>query len=130
MALDEKVVSLIKEKSFGHIAFVDEDGFPHVTPVWVDTDGVHVLVNTAVGRKKQKLAKFGKPVSIEISNPSNPYRYVLIKGIVARQSFENAEKHIDYLAKKYTGADRYTKSSENEKRVLIYIRPVKITGNF
>ncbi|MFP3214595.1 MAG: pyridoxamine 5'-phosphate oxidase family protein [Nitrososphaeria archaeon] len=99
MVLHEKVVSLIKEKSFGHIAFIDNDGFPHVTPVWVDTDGEHVIVNTAVGRKKQRLAEEGKPVSIEISNPSNPYRYALIKGKILKQTFDGAEEHINQMAK-------------------------------
>ncbi|MFP3166390.1 MAG: pyridoxamine 5'-phosphate oxidase family protein [Nitrososphaeria archaeon] len=130
MVLHEKVVSLIKEKSFGHIAFIDNDGFPHVTPVWVDTDGEHVIVNTAMGRKKQRLAEEGKPVSIEISNPSNPYRYALIKGKILKQTFDGAEEHINQMAKKYTGAEKYTKSSEDEKRVLIYIKPVKVITNF
>ncbi len=67
--------------------------------MWVDTDGEHVIVNTAVGRKKQRLAEEGKPVSIEISNPSNPYRYSLIKGKIMKQTFESAEEHINQMAK-------------------------------
>ncbi len=128
--MEEKIISLIKEKSFGHLALVDKDGYPHVTPVWVDTDGEHVLVNTAVGRKKQVLAKPGEKVTIEVSNPSNPYRYAMIKGVVVKQTRENAEEHIDYLAKKYMGVERYPRSSKDEKRVIIYIKPEKILSNF
>jgi hypothetical protein len=47
-----------------------------------------------------------------------------------KQTFEGAEEHINQMAKKYTGAEKYTKSSEDEKRVLIYIKPVKVITNF
>lgn len=130
MKLDQKVIALIKERSFGHLSMLDSDGFPHVTPVWVDSDGERIMINTAIGRKKQRLARVGAPVSVEISNPSNPYSYVLVKGRVAEQTEKGAEEHINRMALKYTGNGQYQKSSPDERRVLIYIEPLKVIGNF
>ncbi len=129
MKLDSNVVSMIKDKSFAYVALIDTDGFPHVTPVWVDTDGERIIINTSVGRKKQRLAKKGATVSVTITNPSNPYKYVLIKGRVAEQTREGADDHIDQMAYKYMGVEKYPKRSQDEKRVLIYIEPVKILKN-
>jgi len=130
MKLDQNVISLIKERSFGHVAMIDSDGFPHVTPVWVDTDGERIIINTAVGTKKQRLARAGIPVSVEISNPSNPYRYVLVKGRVAEQTEKGADEHINKMSLKYTGNGQYQKRSPDEKRVIIYIEPLKVIGNY
>ncbi|MDG6935921.1 MAG: TIGR03618 family F420-dependent PPOX class oxidoreductase, partial [Nitrososphaerota archaeon] len=129
MKLDDGVVSLINDKSFAYISLIDADGFPHVTPVWVDTDGKNVIINTAEGRKKQKLAKKGSAVTVTITNPSNPYKYVMIKGKIKEQTGTQAEEHIDKMASKYMGVKKYPKSSPDERRVLIYIEPVNVIKN-
>lgn len=129
MKLDNSVVSLINDKSFAYISLLDVDGFPHVTPAWVDTDGERVIINTAEGRKKQKLAKKGSAVTVVITNPSNPYKYVMIKGKIKEQTRERAEEHINKMASKYMGVTKYPKSSPAETRVLIYIEPVKVIKN-
>ena len=33
------------KKAFAHLALVLRDATPHVTPVWFDYDGEHVIVN-------------------------------------------------------------------------------------
>ena len=47
-------LDLFNKKAFAHLATVMVDGKPQVTPVWVDYDGRHVLINTAEGRLKDK----------------------------------------------------------------------------
>ncbi|MEM0097177.1 MAG: pyridoxamine 5'-phosphate oxidase family protein [Conexivisphaerales archaeon] len=130
MKLDNNVVSLINDKSFAYISLLDTDGFPHVTPVWVDTDGESIIINTANGRKKQKLAKKGSIVTVTITNPSNPYKYVMIKGKIKGQTETGAEEHIDKMALKYMGLKEYPRNSPDESRILIYIDPIKVTKNF
>ncbi|MGC8661193.1 MAG: pyridoxamine 5'-phosphate oxidase family protein [Nitrososphaeria archaeon] len=129
MKLDNSIVALINDKSFAYISLLDVDGFPHITPVWVDTDGERIIINTAEGRKKQKLAKKGSPVTVVVTNPSNPYKYVMIKGRIKEQTRDRAEEHIDKMASKYMGVIKYPKSSPDETRVLIYIDPVKVIKN-
>ena len=83
------------------------DGSPQVTPVWVDYDGVHVRVNTAKGRIKDKNMRRDKRVALSIQYPNNAYRYLAIHGEVVETTKEGADAHIDALAKKYLGKERY-----------------------
>lgn len=129
MVLSNEVVNLIRDKSFAYVAFNGDDGFPHVTPVWVDTDGSFVIINTAEGRKKQRLARPGAHVTVVVTNPSNPYKYIMIKGRVARQTKEGAEEHIDRMARKYMGAERYPRGPGEPARVLIYIEPLSVSAH-
>jgi hypothetical protein len=41
---------------------------------------------------------------------------------------EGADEHIDELAKKYLGEDRYPYRGPGEKRVIIRIRPERVDG--
>lgn len=85
-----------------------------------------LLLNTVVGRVKQRYATKGKRVSLAIADQNNMYDKVLIFGRVAEQSSVGAEAHIDKLANKYTGAKKYQRSSPTEKRVIIKVEPLRI----
>lgn len=124
--LSPKAVKLIESKNFGFLASLMRDGSPHVTPVWVDREGDVVLVNTSVGQTTQRNIKRDPRVSIAIVDHDNPYDRVIILGRVKAQSQEGAEEHIDKLAKKYTGANKYQRSSPTEKRITIKIEPTRI----
>lgn len=125
--LNEKAVRLIEAKNFAFLATLLPDGTPHVAPVWVDHDGDLVLVNTQMGRVKQKNTTKDPRVSISVADQNNMYDRVVIQGRVVSQSFDGAEEHIDKLTNKYTGAKKYQRSSPTEKRVIIKIQPVKIS---
>lgn len=124
--LTANALSLIEGKNFAHLATLLPDGSPHVAPVWIDHEGDVILVNTAMGRVKQKNTARDARVAISIANQDSPYEKVMIRGRVIAQTFEGAEAHIDKLAKKYTGASKYQKSRPDEKRIIIKIEPTKI----
>ena len=105
------------------------DGTPQVTPVWIDYKNGKVLVNSAKGRVKVRNMKEGSPVAISITDPDNPYRYVQIRGKVTRVTEEGAAKHIDAMAKKYLGQDKYPFAKPGEVRVLFEIEPIQVGGN-
>ncbi len=126
MKLSQKAIKIIEGKNFGHIGTLLPDGSPHVTPVWVDRESDLVLVNTAMGRVKQKNTARDQRVSISIIDQENPYDRIIIQGRVVGQTNEGAEAHIDKLAKKYTGANKYQMSSPAERRVIIKIEPLRI----
>ncbi len=124
--LTPKAIRMIEGKNFGHFGTLLPDGSPHVTPVWVDHDADLVLINTAMGRVKQKNTVQNKRVSISVVDQENPYDRIVIQGKVVSQTNEGAEAHIDKLAQKYTGAKRYQRSSPAEKRVIIKVEPLRI----
>jgi PPOX class probable F420-dependent enzyme len=120
---------LDSKKAFAHIATLMPDGTPQVTPVWIDYKNGKVLVNSAKGRVKVQNLKEGSPVAISITDPDNPYRYVQIRGHVTRVTEEGASSHIDTMAKKYLGKDKYPFAKPGEVRVLFEIEPAKVSGN-
>src|ERR1700733_429423 len=98
---------LQNKKAFASLATVMADGTPQVTPVWFDDrDGV-IRVNSARGRVKSRNMTEGAPVALSIMDPDNPYRYIQIRGRVKHVTDHGADAHIDSLAKKYLGKDKY-----------------------
>ena len=124
--LTERTVKFIDGKNFAFLATLLPDGSPHVTPMWVDHEGDMLLMNTAIGRIKQRNITRDPRVSITIVDSNNPYDRIIIHGRVVSQTEQGAEAHIDKLAKKYTGANKYQKASPNEKRIIIKIEPLQI----
>jgi PPOX class probable F420-dependent enzyme len=125
--LTEKANRLLKGKNFAFVATINKDGSPQLTPVWIDTDGENVFVNTALGRQKAKNVARDARVAVGVFDHSNPYEYVSISGKVARQiTGKEADDHIDKLASKYTGARKYGARVPTEKRVILVIRPTKV----
>ena len=127
-ALSEPVRKLIAEPNIGHLATLMPDGSPQVTPVWVDTDGEHVLVNTAQGRQKPRNLARDPRVAITIVDHANPYRYASIRGDVVEMTEDGADANIDRLAKKYLGQDRYPFRQPGEQRVLLKIAPKRVSS--
>jgi PPOX class probable F420-dependent enzyme len=121
--IPEKYRDLFDKKAFAHLATIMPDGTPQVTPVWVDYDGKHVLVNSARGRQKDKNMERNSSVALSIMDPDNPYRYLEVRGRIAEITEEGADEHIDKMAKKYLGQDRYPGRSPGEVRVLYKIEP-------
>lgn len=122
-SIPEKYADLFNKKAFASLATVLPSGQPQVTPVWVDYDGRYVLVNSALGRKKDKNIRSNPNVSLAIIDPDNPYRYVEIRGRVAEITQDGADQHIDKMAKKYLGQDKYPGRAPGEVRVLYKIEP-------
>ncbi len=121
MPLDDKARKLIEGKNFGHLATIRWDGSPHVTPVWVDLDNDQVLVNTSVGRVKERNVRRDDRVAISIADQENPYDYVQIRGHVAEVTREGADEHIDKMAKKYLGKDEYPFRRPAEERIIVRV---------
>ncbi|HKB25694.1 MAG TPA: PPOX class F420-dependent oxidoreductase [Methylomirabilota bacterium] len=116
------------KKAFAHLATLGRDGAPQVTPVWVDYDGTHVRFNTARGRVKERNLRRDPRVALALQDPDNPYRYVQVRGRVAEMTEKGADAHIDALAKKYLGQDRYPYRKADEVRVIVSILPEKVQG--
>jgi len=115
--------------AFAQLATVNSDGTPQVTPVWVDYDGTHVLVNTARGRVKARNLERNPRVALAISDPENPYRYVGIQGRVVEMTEKGGDAHIDKMAKKYLNKDSYPFRQPGEVRVIVKIAPDKVHTN-
>ncbi len=116
------------KKAFASLATVMPDGSPQVTPVWFDYEGGKIRVNTARGRVKNRNMTQNARVALDVMDPENPYRHVQIRGRVASVSEEGADAHIDSLAKKYLGQEKYPFRQPGEVRVIFTIEPTSVSA--
>jgi PPOX class probable F420-dependent enzyme len=117
---------------FVTLVTVMPDGRPQATPVWCNTDGDHILVNSARGRQKVRNMARDPRVTIAAIDPQNPYRWIEVRGRVVETTEEGAVEHISALCKLYTGIEDYYDFSVGargkETRVMYRIEPVKINA--
>jgi PPOX class probable F420-dependent enzyme len=118
-----KYLDLFQKKAFASLATLMPDGSPQVTPVWCDFDGTYVIVNSAKGRRKDLNMRNDPRVALAIIDPDNPYRYLEVRGKVVEITEDGADAHIDKMAKKYMGVDKYPLRQPSEVRVLYKIKP-------
>lgn len=109
-----------------HVASLDAEGAPNVTPVWVELDGDDIIINTALGRAKARNLATDPRVAISLTDPDDPYVVVAVRGTVVGFTTDGADEGIDRLAKKYLGVDTYPYRREGEVRVTVRIRPDRI----
>ena len=128
MALDSFVYKLCTEgKNFAAVATVMPDGSPQVSLVWVDSDGEYIVINTAEGRlKTENIRRSGGKIAVAIANSENHYEQAMIRGSVVEESHDDADEHINHLAKKYLGLDEYPHRQPGEVRVKFKIKPEKV----
>jgi len=121
-----KDLLLDEKKAFVYLATLMNDGTPQVTPVWFNVDGNHILINSALGRIKDKNMRARPQVALVIADPDNPYRYLQIRGTVVEFSTTGAEEHIDALNFKYHGDPHYPGHRADQPRVIYKILPEKV----
>ncbi len=125
-AIPDSFKDRVQKKAFANLATVNADGTPQVTPVWVDSDGTHIRFNTAKGRLKDKNLRRSPVVALAIMDPETPYRDFQVKGGIAEVTETGADAHIDALAKKYIGQDKYPWRRPGEVRVTYKILPERV----
>jgi PPOX class probable F420-dependent enzyme len=118
----------LTDKNFAHVATINKDGSPQVSPVWVDFDGTYVIVNSEKKRHKVRNLKRDPRVSLSIQDGANPYSYLEIRGRVVEITDSGAAAGIDKLAKKYIDQDKYPWNKPDDIRIVIKIVPEHVTG--
>lgn len=130
--IPESHVWLLKDPVFPALGTIMPDGQPQVHPVWCDFDGDYVRVNTAKGRQKDKNLVREPHATLLLVDPEDPYFWMEIRGEVAeRIEGGAADEHIDSLAHKYTGRERFRGHRDDVLRVMYKIEPTRIvvSGN-
>ncbi len=117
---------LQKKAAFAHLATIMPNGTPQVTPVWFDYTNGKIWINSAKGRVKTRNMQEGAAVALSILDPDNPYRYIQIRGRVEHVKEEGASAHIDSLAKKYLGKEKYPWAQPGQVRVTFEIEPTAV----
>ncbi|WP_135364514.1 pyridoxamine 5'-phosphate oxidase family protein [Halosimplex halophilum] len=128
-SIPESYHELFDKETYAHFATLTPEGFPHVTPVWVDYDPEddRVLVNTARSRRKERNVREDPRVGVSMVDPDDAYRYLSVIGEVTALTEDGAEAHIDELAARYLGVDTYPSYDDDPgPRVIVEIRPDEV----
>ena len=119
--------AIFEKQVLAHVASLDADGAPNVTPVWVMLDGDDIVINTALGRAKARNLANDARVAVSIVDPDDNHGVIAVRGTVTGFTTIGADEVIDRLAKKYTGEDSYPFRREGEVRVTVRITPERIS---
>lgn len=115
-------------RSFAHVATVGPGGEPHSSPVWFDWDGESIKFSLTTGRQKYRNLEKDRRISLSIIDPENDYRYVEVRGELVEVEPDSNIDFISRMAKKYIDEDRYPWHREGDERVVMVVRPVKVSG--
>jgi PPOX class probable F420-dependent enzyme len=125
MNVPEEMKDLVNpdSKAFLYLATVMADGSPQVTPVWFDSDGEFILINTAEGRIKDKNMRARPKVAMTIQDPNDKYRYLGIRGEVVSYTAEGGDDHINKLSLKYDNKPFTLRPGQT--RIIFKIKPIR-----
>ena len=127
--IPESHQDLLKDetKAFAFVATVKPDGSPHVTAVWFNTDGDHILFNTMPVTVKYRNVQENAEIALAIFEPGNPYRYAQVQGR-ARTTEEGAVEHTHALSHKYTGKDFDMPEGMERRKFVVTPEHVTVWG--
>jgi PPOX class probable F420-dependent enzyme len=126
MALDEDVTRLAKGKNLATVVTLMPSGQPQAQLTWVDADDEHVLVNTEPQRQRSRNLRRDPRITVLIHNGENGYDWAEVRGhVVETVDGDEARKHIDELARKYTGED-YAAPVGPQGRIILKVAPDKV----
>jgi len=132
MAVDipESIRDLLERPIVVTLVTLMPDNTPQATPVWFNWDGEYIFVNTARGRAKDKNLSERRKATILSVDPSNPYRYIEIRGEVESITEQGGVDHINFLSERYTGNPDYYRDNrahmDTETRVIYKIKPIRV----
>lgn len=125
--IPEKYTDLLKSNALAHVATIGPKGEPQSTPVWFDWDGTHVLFGLMKNRQKYRNLQREPHVALSIVDPTNPYRYLEIRGKVVRIDEDTDKKFVNSMAKKYINQDVYPFHQPGDERVVVIVEPEHTT---
>jgi len=125
--LPQSVKKLLQDKAYGHVVTYNDKGTAQLTMVWMDVDGDDVVFNTSEGRRKSQNLRRNPRIIVSVQDRNDPQAHAVFYG-KARVTDAGADEHIDKLAKRFLGADKYPFRQPGEKRLIVRISVDRIGG--
>jgi PPOX class probable F420-dependent enzyme len=125
--IPQSLRTMLEDKAYGHVVTFNAQGKPEITMVWMDVEGDELLFNTAEGRRKPDNIRRDPRVIVSVQDRNHPQAYAVFHG-KGRVTDVGADEHIDKLAKRFLGADKYPYRRPSEKRLIVRIEVDRISG--
>jgi PPOX class probable F420-dependent enzyme len=121
--LSESDIQLLTGPNPAIVTTLRQDGSPHSTILWIDWEDEWVLINTAVGRAKERHLRQDPRVSVCVHAANDMYRYLVVEGEVELTT-DGAAEHADRLWRRYRGIGFV--GPANEQRIIARLRPTRV----
>src|ERR1700756_1973186 len=118
--IPQALKKILEDKAYGHVVTFNAAGKPELTMVWMDVDGDELVFNTAEGRRKPDNIRRNPRIIVSVQDRNNPQAHAVFHG-KGRVIEEGADAHIDKLAKRFLGTDKYPYRRPTEKRLIVRI---------
>ena len=100
--IPEEVRDLFDEPALAHVSYRNHKDQIVTFPMWVDSDGEHILVSSPLGSLKGKSLRADPRVAVSIVSTTNPWHWLSISGRVAEIQPDEDLAFIDRMSQKYT----------------------------
>jgi hypothetical protein len=127
MMIPEEFRDLLDTTALIHVATIGPNGEPQSNPVWFDWDGQYMRFSQTKTRQKYRNLQRDPRIAVSLVDPTNPYRYLEIRGRVVRIDDDPDNVFIDSMAKKYLNMDTYPYHQPGDERIIIVIEPQHTT---
>lgn len=117
---------LLNRPLFAHLATLNPDGSPQVTPVWQVWDGEFLRFTTTTDRRKHLNVVQDARVAVSVNDPERPYRYLEVRGVVERVEPDPSGEFFDVLARRYD-LPYDAPVGDAPRRVVLVLRPTHAT---
>ncbi|ASF10951.1 hypothetical protein NBRGN_062_02210 [Nocardia brasiliensis NBRC 14402] len=118
--IDPAVRQVLDSAPHAHLATLLPDGSPHAVPVYVGTEGDHVVIFTGPDSRKARNLRRDPRVALSMTPADNLFHPVILRGrVVEWLDGDAAWAIIDRLAIEYTGRPY----SRDLDRVVALIAP-------
>jgi PPOX class probable F420-dependent enzyme len=134
MTKDEIRNFLLQGTLTGKLGTINNDGTPHVVPIWYTVDEEdNIIFNTGGESVKAKNIRRDNRVRLCVDDQTPLFSFVLIDGIAQIERGQTSEiyKWATIIAARYMGDDKseaYGKRNSGEGEILVKIKPVRIVG--
>ncbi len=126
MPLDADAARLAKGQNLATVVTLMPDGQPQALLTWVDTDGEHVLVNTAPSRQRSRNVRRDPRITVLVHSAQDPGDWAEVRGrVVDTIGGQEALDHINELSRRYVGG-HYGRPIGPDGRIILVIKPEKI----
>jgi PPOX class probable F420-dependent enzyme len=123
MALQDNVRAFLKERRFGVLATINEDGSAQQTVMWYDVDGDNILMNTRARRVKDGNLRRDGRASLCVADG---YTFVTLEGVVELDDDQaTAQADIRRLAIRYDGEESGNRQADEsfskQQRITLHL---------
>lgn len=122
---DAPVAALLEAPNYAVVSTLNEDGSILSAVSWISLENGELAVNSAQGRHWPSNLDRDPRVTLVVYSADNPYEYVEIRG-TADGGRDDADEHINRLAKSYLGQDEYPFRGPGEVRLKYVITPERV----